>query len=99
MEIDSLTHLYGANDKTQRLGYVMFPQRWPFLPWTSWNRARRDGIITRELVGPMVHTGPKGYLDPITELENGQSYLDRTLEVIASAVSRQIGSSGLGAAD
>lgn len=86
LELDSLTHLYGSRDATQRLGYVMFPQRWPFLPWTSWNRARREGIITRVLVGPMVHTGVGGYLDPDSLLENGQSYLDRTLEVMAAAV-------------
>lgn len=89
MDLDSLTHLYGANDVTQRLGYIIFPQRWPFLPWTSWNRARRDGIITRVLVGPMVHTGPKSYLDPVTQMENGQSYLARTLEAITAAVNLQ----------
>lgn len=94
MDLDSLTHLYGANDKTQRLGSIMFPQRWPFLPWTSWNRARREGIITRVLVGPMVHTGERSYLDPVAKMEDGQSYLDKTLEVITTAVRTQMGREG-----
>lgn len=86
LDLDSLTHLYGAKDSTQRLGYVMFPQRWPFFPWTSWNKARKAGIIKKVLIGPMVHTGPNGYLDSETELENGQSYLERTLETMSELI-------------
>ena len=86
LEVDSLTHLYGAKDSVQRLGYIMFPQRWTFFSWTPWNRARKRGIIRRVLVGPMVHTGKKGYLDPDTRLENAQSYLDKTVNLIVSLV-------------
>lgn len=86
LEIDSLTHLYGTKDSTERLGYFIFPQRWPFLPWTAWNKARKAGIIKRVHIGPMVHTGPKGYLDPEAKLENGQSYLDKTLETITATL-------------
>ena len=85
-ELDGLTHLYGAKDSVQRLGSVLFPGRWSFLPWTAWNRAQRAGVIKRVLVGPMVHTGPNGYLDPDAKLENGERYLERTLTVIAELV-------------
>lgn len=34
----------------------------------------------------MVHTGAGGYLDPDAQLENGQSYLDRTLGVITELI-------------
>lgn len=86
LEVDSLTHLYGARDSVQRLGYLMFPQRWTFFSWTPWNRARKRGIIRRVLVGPMGHTGKKGYLDPDSRLESGQSYLDRTVELMTSLI-------------
>ena len=91
LDLDGLTHLYGEKDSTQRLGYVMFPQRWPFLPWTAWNRARKRGLITRTLIGPMGHTGANGYMDPDARLENGQSYLERTLEVISGLIETRTG--------
>ena len=86
LDLDSLTHLYGTKDSVQRLGYVFFPGRWPFLPWSAWNRARKKGLITKVLVGPMVHTGSKSYLDPDAMLENGQSYLDKTLTVMSKLI-------------
>ena len=82
MALDGLTHLYGSRDVVQRLGYIFFPGRWPFLRWTAWNRARRAGVIERVLVGPMVHVGSGDYMDTKAELETGQSHLDRTLEVM-----------------
>ncbi len=83
MALDGLVHLYGSKDAVQRLGYIFFPQRWPFLRWTAWNKARRAGIITRILVGPMVHVGAGDYMDPNAMLEGGQSYLDKTLGVVS----------------
>jgi pimeloyl-ACP methyl ester carboxylesterase len=63
LELDSLTHLYGRRDNVQRLGFILFPQRWSVLKYTPWNQARQRGIIRTLFVGPMNHTGRKGYLD------------------------------------
>lgn len=82
LELDSFTHLYGTKDTTQRLGYIMFPGRYPLFAWTPWNRARQEGLITKENMGPMVHTGANGYLDDKAKLDSGQSYLGKTLDVI-----------------
>ena len=82
LALDGLVHLYGSRDMVQRLGYIFFPQRWPFLRWSAWNKARRAGVIERIPMGPMVHVGPQSYLDPEATLEDGQSYLDKTLEVM-----------------
>lgn len=90
MELDSLTHFYGSKDSTQRLGYIMFPARYPLFSWTAWNRARQEGIITRENLGPMVHTGARGYLDHNTKLSNGQSYLDKTVEMVIKSLSKNV---------
>ena len=39
-------------------------------------------------MGPMVHTGAGGYLDPDAQLGTGQSYLDKTLEVMTELIGR-----------
>ena len=89
LKLDGLTHLYGARDVVQRLGYTFFPERWPVLRWTAWNRARREGLISSILVGPMAHVGRESYFDPSVKLENGQSYLSKTLEVISELIERK----------
>ena len=88
LELDSLTHLYGDRDGTQRLGAIFFPQRWPVMTHSPWNRARREGIVRRVRLGPMGHTGKNGYLDGAANLADGQSYLDKTVSVIADLVGR-----------
>jgi len=86
LELESLTHLYGSKDIVQRLGYIFFPRRWPFMRWTAWNKARRAGIIKRVFTGPMVHVGAGDYMDADAKLESGQSYLDKTLEVMTGLI-------------
>lgn len=85
LELDSLTHLYGDRDVTQRLGYLVFPKRWPLFSATSWNRARAQGIIRRVGLGRMGHTGRGSYLDD-GALLGDKSHLARTLEVMVALV-------------
>lgn len=89
LTLDSLTHLYGDRDLTQRLGYIVFPKRWPCFPATAWNRARKQGIIQRKDMGAMGHTGRGSYLDPNAMLE-GQSHLTRTLEEVVTLIRQQV---------
>jgi hypothetical protein len=88
LELDSLSYLYGSRDVPQRLGYIFFPQRWPVLSYTPWNRARKAGIIRRVFMGPMKHTGQKGYLDDTIKLE-GKSYLAQTVETMSKLIRQQ----------
>lgn len=83
--LDGLTHLYGDKDVTQRLGPLLFPQRWPLLGYTAWNRARKGGLIRRVSLGPMRHTGRNSYLDAAAILD-GRSYLARTTDMIVALV-------------
>lgn len=85
LQLDGLTHLYGDRDVTQRLGPLLFPQRWPLLGYTAWNRARKQGLIRRVAMGPMGHTGSGSYLDAAAMWE-GQSYLARTVDTVAGLV-------------
>ena len=89
LTLDSLTHLYGDHDVTQRLGYIFFPKRWPIFSATAWNRARKQGIIRRKDMGAMGHTGRGSYLDPNAMLE-GKSHLTRTLEEMVTLIREQV---------
>lgn len=77
-----LVHLYGTHDLTQRLGALISPGRWPLGIESSWKRAVAEGRLIQIQIGPMRHTGRRGYLDPHARLPDGTSYLDRTLSVI-----------------
>jgi hypothetical protein len=85
LELDSLTHLYGSKDNVQRLGSILFPQRWSFLGYTPWNQARQRGIIHRLFMGPMNHTGRKGYLDDDARIGN-ETFLDHTVATMQTLI-------------
>ena len=88
VELNSLNHIFGSKDTTQRLGYIIFPGRYPIFPWTGWNKARQKGIINKYNIGPMVHTGKKGYLDDNAELNEEQSFLDKTVDTVVYILSK-----------
>ena len=46
--------------------------------------AERLGRISYVDVGPMEHTGPRGYLSSSARLPDGRSYLDVTVDAIAA---------------
>jgi hypothetical protein len=85
VELDSLNYLYGKRDNVHRLGYLFFPQRWPLLAYTPWNKARKQGIIQRVFLGPMKHTGRNGYLDAEADYE-GSSYLGHTVSIMQTLI-------------
>lgn len=85
--LNSLSYLYGKADNVQRLGYIFFPQRWPVLSYTPWNQARKQGIIRRIFLGPMKHTGRKGYLDA-EAMFDGASYLGHTINTMKMLIRR-----------
>ena len=60
--IRHLWHIEGTRDHVPQLGQVIFPSRWPLFPESSWNRARREGRITTQEVGPWRHASSPTYL-------------------------------------
>jgi hypothetical protein len=76
--VDRLVHLYGSGDVEQRLPAIFLPSRWPLARRSHWNRALADGRVQRVFLGDMIHTGPKGYLDPDCHVPDGRSFLDVT---------------------
>jgi hypothetical protein len=86
--IEHLYHLYGTRDPVQRIGQIAYAGRWPILSYSPWNRAKAEGKITSIEVGPIGHNGSKGYFSDTSRLENGQSFLDRSVEVIAHVLQK-----------
>ena len=86
--IDRLYHLKGDRDMLSQIGAIMFPKRWPLLPWTSWNQAKREGRINFVPLGPVTHNGPTGPIDPLSQLPNGMTHLAQTLEIVMSILSK-----------
>ncbi len=84
--VKHLYHLNGTKDKFPKVGEILYPGRWPFLKYTAWNQARRNGKMSVIVPGPMVHTGRHDYFDRKATLPNGQSYLDKTVEIVSGII-------------
>jgi len=87
--VEKLIHLQGSKDGFPRIGEILFPGRWAMVRHSAWNRAWRSGRIQVIDPGPMKHTGTGDYFDRHTLLANGQTYVERTAEVIAAALQGQ----------
>jgi hypothetical protein len=85
-QVEHLYHLQSTNDNFPRISEVLYPGRWRIMRHSHWYRAEDAGRITIIDPGPMRHTGKGDYLDQHTILPNGQSNLDRTIEVIIAAL-------------
>ena len=89
LELKNLYHLVGTRDRVQRLGYLLFPGRWPIAFYSTWNQAKAKSIIESIFFANMDHTGVRGYLDKDMTLESGQSHLEHTVETIARLIKEQ----------
>lgn len=74
-------HIVGDGDNVQRIGAVMFADRWPAAAYSDWNAAKREGRIVKHVMPAMIHAGVRGYFGrpPV----NGVSNAERTIEKIA----------------
>jgi hypothetical protein len=82
-------HLYrltSASDRIERVGTWIFPQRWPLLRRSAWNRARRAGKVTVHRLDPATHVGPRSYISPEAVLPDGRSHLDRTADTVIALI-------------
>lgn len=84
--VEKLIHLQGSRDSYPRIGEVLFPGRWAPLRHSAWNQAWHAGRIVNIDPGPMKHTGSGDYFDYHTLLPNGQTYAERTADVVAAAL-------------
>ncbi len=88
--IEYVEHLYqiiGGQDFFPKIGAIFFPGRWPLLSYSPWNKAKSQGRISA--VTPshnMVHTGPTDYFSQTATLPDGQTHMERTVEIIATVI-------------
>ena len=86
--VDRMYHLYGSGDIEQKLPAILLPSRWSLARRSRWNRALADGRLRYVPLGDMIHTGPKGYLDPDSHTPDGRSFLDVTAAEMLEIVER-----------
>lgn len=84
--VDHLYHLQGTRDRVAPLGALLYPGRWPFLGYSPWNRARKEGRITTISTGPMTHMGNDEYFSRSSRLPNGQTHSDWLAELVAGLI-------------
>ncbi|WP_432947180.1 hypothetical protein ACQPXM_10240 [Kribbella sp. CA-253562] len=56
-QAEHLHQLTSANDWIERVGAVIFPQRWRLFRWSGWNRAVRAGRVVTHRLDPATHVG------------------------------------------
>lgn len=79
-----LHHVVGGRDKVERIGAVIFPDRWKAAAYSEWNAAKREGRIELLKLEGMTHTGINGYFGRVPV--EGATHAERTLEAIASMI-------------
>lgn len=83
-QVEALFHFQGSKDKFPNIGELLYPGRWPIIKYSAWNQAKRNNKIKVIPTGPMRHTGKGDYFDRHSKLPDGQSYLDKTVGLIAA---------------
>jgi len=88
--VDHLYQITGSKDNFPLIGDILYPGRWPLLRYSAWNQAKQGGKISFINPGPIHHTGKNDYFDRRATLPNGQSYLDKTIEIAADAIAGKV---------
>ena len=83
-----LHRLYGGRDLLQRLGALIFPERWRLLGFSAWNEARRDGRILDRKIGRQKHAGPEGYFG-VHAYREGRRFVDDTLDAVEAILQEE----------
>ncbi len=83
--LDRMGHIWnltGTSDRLRHLGTVAFPGRWITAPLSAWGRAKREGRVSFESIGPMRHDGGSAYFGRSRTLPDGRSYADATRDAV-----------------
>lgn len=83
--VDTVHHFRGENDRIEKLGALMFAERWPTFANSRWNEAKRDGRLVVHHLTDMGHAGPAGYFG--LPRRGGQSNNERMTEAVAGVFS------------
>lgn len=89
-QTERLVHVAGGKDWLQRVGGAIFPQRWPVMRHSAWNRARNEGRLAFVEVPGVGHAGPRGYFGEAHRLPDGRTALETTVAIVAGEVGAAI---------
>lgn len=81
-----MTHVKGSRDRLQAMAQLLFPQRWPMLPYSHWNRALADGRLHRKTMDGVAHAGSEGYFSTTARMQDGRTHMAATVDIVAAAV-------------
>jgi predicted Abi (CAAX) family protease len=82
MTVERLYHLVGKQDLVEKLGPIMFPDRWPLYLLSYWNQAKRRGKIYLLSLGPVGHNGKAGPFSREGVLADGRTHFQQTLDLV-----------------
>lgn len=95
--IDSWHQIVSDRDPVEKLGFVLFPMRWPIAVFSPWNRAKRAGKVSIVRLDKARHDKSRSYMDKEAPAPGGGSMLDRTVRTVRDIV-RQVMPEARGAA-
>ncbi|MEO1251299.1 MAG: hypothetical protein AAFW81_03000 [Pseudomonadota bacterium] len=79
-----LHHFAGARDRIEKVGAVMFAERWALMANSHWNRAKRAGRISINRLAGITHAGPQGYfgLPKLNGVSNNETMADAVAAIV-----------------
>ena len=83
--VDALHHVHGDRDRIEKIGAVMFAERWGAFANSRWNIAKRDGRLKLHKLTDIIHAGPDGYFG--LPKRGDKSNNERTQEIVADILS------------
>jgi hypothetical protein len=84
--IRRLHYIYADHDNIQKVGAVMFPERWAAMAHSEWNIAKRQGRIVFHKINRMFHAGARGYFGLVKF--DGVTNNQRTLKMVVDILSQ-----------
>lgn len=81
--VERLDQVRGSRDWLPGLLALLFPGRWPLLPYSGWNRARREGRVRTVDAGPILHVGRRDYFSRKACLPDGRTHGEATAALVA----------------
>ncbi len=89
--VDYLYQVIGGKDFFPKTGEVIFPRRWPIMPHSHWNKIKRDERVTTINPGDTVyHVGGDDYFSDNGKLPNGQSFMEKTVEIVTDVINGDV---------
>ena len=83
--IERLHHFAGDGDRIEKIGALMFAERWRLFANSHWNEAKRNGRIVIHRLLDVIHAGPKGYfgLPKRGAQSNNERMIDKTARILS----------------